>query len=333
MKKIHIKLFTALLAVALVAGVTLFYSCKKEEEKPTKPQEKVKIDFSRIDFNKIGKTTSNSKTGTAMLVFVSNEDYISVLEALQDICSEYTQEFIRNLIIANGGNDDENFINNLLDSLGFNPFYPLHEFSDILSFVGLYLNLEEAEERWKVLAGNIEDNPFAERGVGCFESALFNVDGDVMIEDEVYNAGNDGLFPSPKSFNCNNETHTKTSPYYTYSSVQRYVFGFLRTNKLNTLAYTRTYYKKNNGNWGNWFTKIRVQVGGTKSKKCDDYNNNQTYTWPDKTRSLPWGFYVEAWLYSPSANSYYRLPSGEGLGGKHWEDASTNSNRIVKTKV
>jgi hypothetical protein len=344
MKKLNLNLFIALLAVALIASVTLFYACKKEEViAKSLPPKNTSVDFSRIDFKKIGKTSSNSKSGS-MLVFQSFEDYYEILDALQEICGEYTQNFIDSLIIANGGNDDENFINDLLDSLGFNPFAPFYDFSEILSFISLYLGLEEEEEMWKILSGNIEDNPFVVMGVGYYESLLYNSFGDVVVEGEVYQVGSGGVGGTEsgaigvdepmETFNCNNAIDTKNSSTYTFKDRQRFVYGCLKTNKLNTHAYTRTYFKKKNGNWGNWFTKIRVQVEGDKSYMCDDLYDDQVYSWDPKYRHLGWGFYVEAWLYSPGGvNHLYRLPSGDRLVGTHWEDKSGNACSKIFTKL
>ena len=89
MKIFNIKLVTALFAVVLMAGVCIFYACKKEEviKNTITPQVwKEKIEYMKIpcvDFSRIKKeVVSGTKSTAPMLVFESWEHYASVIDAM-----------------------------------------------------------------------------------------------------------------------------------------------------------------------------------------------------------------------------------------------------------
>ena len=145
MKKI--KLFTALLAVVLVAGMTIFYACKKEDkinELPAKaaapnPLETLYSQLPTPDFGNIKLVNGD------ILQFESVEHYEQVYEALEAQCEAWMALFLQKYDTG-----DEEALDAIIEQLKFDENLPLKKFEQKYKKTDntLLWSLSQKEETW-----------------------------------------------------------------------------------------------------------------------------------------------------------------------------------------
>jgi len=135
----NVKLFTALLAVALVAGITIFYACKKETEiieKPVtgiapNPLENLYKQLPTPDFGNIKLVNGD------ILKFESAEHYEQVYDALKEQCDAWMALFLQTY---DTGSEDH--LDSIVEQLKFDENLPLKKFEQQYKKTNLTL-LEE----------------------------------------------------------------------------------------------------------------------------------------------------------------------------------------------
>ena len=184
MKKVNIKLLTALLAAALIAGVTIFYACKKEENanngilKSPPMSEELRVLYGSlpdVDFGNI--TLLNGE----ILKFESFEHYEQVYEDLLMLCETWND-----LFFATYDSIPENELDSLIRQLGFDEYLPLLKFEELYGIAGnnLRYEVEQNEEMW--LNGcAVGTLPFDEIVPCPVEQTLFSKWHEVAIGDTI----------------------------------------------------------------------------------------------------------------------------------------------------
>jgi hypothetical protein len=263
---------TSLLLIVAIAGITsiVFYSCKKNinhGEGSINVQKNMDVSFADIDFEKIGRQNG-------MLAFESWEHYIGVIEALQDVCIAYTQKHINNLIAENGGVEDENYIDEKLEAENFSQFAPVHDFCAILQFNSLYQKLEPLEIKWKKTTDATEkENPFIVNSMGCYQSALHNANGFVVIAGETYgteyfkssSSGSSSIDQKAATATCRNESRRWDEPYKYDGKYKRVLHSHCWTNQSFTRSFNNTWkINTKNGRRSDWWPAHEINVSGKK---------------------------------------------------------------------
>lgn len=303
----HIKLFTALLTVALIAGVTIFYACKKEDivQNTTAPELKDKIEYMKIpcvNFSRIKKTENLSK-GETMLQFDSWEHYAEVIDAMLDFSYTYFDKRVKE-ILRDNPDLDEDELSEFLQREGIYQFMPLYSFDKELQFENsAFEKLRKEELQWmqNTRLSNA-DNPFDEMGLGYIQSALHNTEGKVMIGGQIYTQnkkddGGGGTPPPPPPCRKTNDINLKTInnnvwPMYYYNNKWREVRGYLTTDLTHSYAKTSVYYIDRNDNYIVWCCNIGVILGGHRNTECS--NNSSAHC----------EFYKEGSIYASVCEKY-----------------------------
>jgi hypothetical protein len=128
MKNLNYKLFTALLAVALIAGITVFNACKKDTDSTTDTGEIQKAPMSN-ELQTLYKQLSIPEFGNIKLVngdilkFESIEHYEQTYEFLKTLCDEWMALFLQTY---DTGDEDE--LDETIEMLGFDERLPLIKF-------------------------------------------------------------------------------------------------------------------------------------------------------------------------------------------------------------
>ena len=286
MKKRNIKLFTVLLAVVLIAGVSIFYACKKEETVKAVVeqgwQEKIEyMDIPCVDFSRIKKDVNLAKGAAPILVFESWEHYASVIEAMLEFSYNYIDMRVQHVRDSIPGIDDDD-LSLILHNQGIYQFMPLYSFIQQLQFTNsAFTTLRPKEIQWEQ-DGITSDlaNPFDEMELGYVQSALHNANGDVMIGNEIFNPKIEMAQGSGYSCRKNDEIDLKTVnnnvwPTYTYDKKTRQIRGFLKSYQTYSYAKTSMYYKNIFGDWIIWICYPEVSVMGKRLSYCDPASGAQ----------------------------------------------------------
>ena len=266
MKNLSFKLFTALFAVTLLAGVTIFYACQKEDKlniPESRAKAEITADISNVDFSKI-----DYKGG--MLIFKSVEDYAQTIDALLAVCDKYAADYVAALEKKLGvpiDKADEEVIADYVIKDDFFPFNPLMNFIEQFGFKeSAYPVLREQEKEWLAKHFDSAENPFDILGAGYVQSALHNSKGNVMIEgqlldwDLALNADAKGCATTKEKY--------ADSPYFYYNGKTRHYKGMVKTTSINVHAKTGAYYTNNAGNSTLWLTSVEVGFFGKKWPTC-----------------------------------------------------------------
>jgi len=284
MKKIYIKLFTILLAVALVAGVSIFNACKKEEAVKDvltqEWQEKIEyMDIPCVDFSRIKKKATKGET---MLQFDSWEHYASVIDAMLEFSYEYIATRVRQIREENPDIDDDD-LSLIIHNEGIYQFMPLYSFCQQLQFDNNAFQRLRTEEIQRMNSQTFESNPFDEMKLGYIQSALHNIEGKVMIGGEIFNpsvgiddeggedeyscatnkyldnssTGNQGIWPTYYYAAKHNQKEKKREFRAKIHSCQAYSY-----------AKTSVYYYDFLGSLIVWCCDIHVDINGKRLKQC-----------------------------------------------------------------
>lgn len=246
MKKIIILALTAVFTSAIFTG------CEKDDVKNWSNQTSESLNLKNVAMS------------NGMLDFPSWESYIATVEALGEECENRTLNYIDSLIKVLGTDDDE-ILNDAIQNNKFNPFQPLLDFAKSKGFTSMYEKIEDLEREWMEDPNStVEDNPFMNTELERYQSALHNVDGDVMIAGEVFNP--DKCINS--SSDCNRAGFIKGEKEFTYKNKKRLVVGKLSTRSAYVTASTTLYTVKNNGTKLLWTSGIYVAAGGQKWFTC-----------------------------------------------------------------
>jgi hypothetical protein len=290
--KVKTKMSLLIIAACVVAVI----ACKKENKSNG---EFIKVEknttgvlFTDIDFEKIGHQDG-------MLKFESWEHYISVIEALQDVCVAYTQERINNLIAENGGVEDEDYISEKLESESFSQFAPIHDFCAMLQFNSLYQVLEPLDMEWRNNPdASEEENPFIVKNMGRYQSALHNADGFVRIAENVYDtdyfqeSSNSSASQKAVASNCRNQSTRSSSPSRSDSKYKYVLHAHCWTSQSFTRSFNNTWkIKRKNGKRSDWWPSHEIIISGEKYSDCDGVNAMNIYS----RRTNMWIGYYEVW--------------------------------------
>jgi len=179
MNKLNIKL-TASLAVALFAGFSVFYACKKEENTFKSPPMSSELkmlygNLPSVDFGNI--TLLNGE----ILKFESFEHYEQVYE---DLLMLY--ETWNDLFFATYDSIPDDKLDDLIRQLGFDEYLPLLKFEEIFGIAGNNLRSEivKAEEKWLLTSLN-GISPFDEIVPCPVEQTLFSKWHEIAIGDTI----------------------------------------------------------------------------------------------------------------------------------------------------
>jgi len=275
MKKLNIKLFTALFVLAIIAGVCIFNACKKEETikntNPTEWAEKIEyMEIPCVDFSRIKKET-RTRNGT-MLVFESWEHYANVIDALLDFSYDYFNTRVQQILAENPGIDEDE-LSLIVHNEGVYQFMPLYSFCQQLQFNNsAFQNLRAQEIQWMQNPNSAPNNPFDESGLGYVESALHAPGGGVIIGEMIYKGDYPDEEPGP---NCRKKDDIELRainnnkwPTYYYNDKIRQIRGFLSSNRQRSYAKTSVYYYDNNENLIVWCANIGVTMAGVRLAEC-----------------------------------------------------------------
>jgi hypothetical protein len=168
-------------------------SCSKTDPANSKssqnsPKRNITI-VSGIDYSKITQEKG-------MLKFQSWQHYAQVIDTLLHFCDNYSQKYFTNIEIVFGKDldaIDEEMLQSQVERDNFYQFDPLYSFCDKLKFNSLFQKLREDEivslknSNTSLDEALDEANPFDLMCVGYIQSALHNIDGNVIIGDEIFN--------------------------------------------------------------------------------------------------------------------------------------------------
>ena len=263
----NVKLFTALLAVALVAGMTIFNACKKEgvvkNATPTEWQEKIEyMDIPCVDFSRINKNVNLAK-GETLLQFESWEHYASVIDAMLEFSYNYIDTRVKEILQENP-NIDEDDLSEIIHNEWVYQFMPLYSFCQQLQFDNsAFKELRTAEIQWTKQSQTSEKNPFDEMGLGYIQSALHNSNGDVLIGNEIFN---------PKQMapaTCPTYKHREEWVQWNYNGKKRLMICKITSTDTYTYGKTSTwYYIGNSNNRVVWCCNIKIALSGKRWKSC-----------------------------------------------------------------
>jgi hypothetical protein len=285
----------------------LFYACKKDNidnsnsrELKIAPNSFNSIDFNSIDFNRISYENG-------MLVFESVEHYAQTIDALVEICDQYSANYLIELKEKLGCDieeADEDIVSVYIIEDNFFPFNPLMEFIELIGFTNsAYPMLRTQEIEWLADEARFEaeQNPFDVANIGYVQSALHNLEGFVFLKsyedfDEngvkvqksgIVTLGNDisGSLNASHNYNTNADNicekrgkERKRTQTFHYKKKDRKLDGILATTSINVRGKTVSYYKNRFGHWILWLTTVNVDFAGTKWTYCDPYNPGKVYS-------------------------------------------------------
>jgi len=284
-------------SITVIAGV-IFYACKKDSnEKVTKS---MSVDYTP-DFSLIPNIADIGKED-GMLVFQSLEHYGQTIDALVEICEQYSEWYVEQLENKLGcsiEDADEDVVAEYIVADNFFPYNPLMQFIDLIGFTNsLYPVLRTLEVEWMANEERFlaEANPFDEATTGYVQSALHDIEGFVIIKGYSDDEGNEGGGSggdegSGQNRKCRNGVKQKNPPTppppcgksekirddskrFTYPSKngkERKLSAILATTSTNVRAKTTIYYKNCFGHWILWCTRVDVSLIATKSN-CDPYD-------------------------------------------------------------
>ena len=292
MKKRNLKVFTALLAIALVAGVTLFYACKKEEVIKNdiianKWQEKIEyMEIPCVDFSRIKKEGSLSKGGD-MLQFESWEHYAEVIDAMLEFSYDYIATRVQQIRDSIPGIDDDD-LSLILHNESIYQFMPLYSFCQQLQFNNNAFTMLRAEEiQWQQNPNALRiNNPFEEMALGYVQSAVHNTSGNVVIGGEVFNPSTLDDEGGGNTYSCHLKKDRNNCvnewPTYNYgsnnSNVKKREFrAFIKSYPSYSYGKTSVYYFDKRENRIVWCCWIDVDVDGKRFVHCDPSNIDFIY--------------------------------------------------------
>jgi hypothetical protein len=290
-KKRSGKVIAIAMAVVVCAG-TVFYACKKDnlQNDVTAIHKNGSMVVTGIDYSRIQKQDG-------MLKFESWGHYIDVINALQDFCIDYTQNHIANLIEVHGGVNNEDSINEWLDNEGFSQFVPIHAFCNALNFTSLYQKLEPEELAWQNNAeAPIEENPFVVWEVGCYQSALHNANGYVMVAGKIYKTDDLENPAGSQKAACRNESVASATRSITMGNETGYAHVHCYTNQSFTRAFANPYKYNKKGKRRDWWPPMRIVLSGVKYSDCEGEVPKSIY----KDKYQGWSGYIEMWHFQTS---------------------------------
>ena len=334
------------IAVMAIIGAVIFYACKKDviNQEPNVSVKSHKsynlntIDFSRITYN----------ADERMLEFDSLEHYAEVIDALVEICNQYSENYIAELeerlgCIIDEADEDTVAAHVIADN--FFPFNPLMDFIEQIGFTAnsLYPILREQEIAWMANNERFESelNPFDEMGAGYVQSALHNTEGNVKVHKGLGITQNITMslsFSVPiggtNSDNfCNRKRDkVKSRDYtFTYNGKTRQIRTVLATTSCNIRGKTVAYYRNGaNKPWLLWLVRVDVDFAGTKWRDCRDGFDHRPITKSKASHAAAGLVDVYATFKSDDLPTYI-IPDGlPRISGKHWCKHSTNNKVITE---
>ncbi len=263
------------------------------------------------------------KVQDGMLCFDSWEQYENTIYYLAESCENHVAHYYDSICSVTG--DDEEVFNMCAEKDGFSQFKPLHDFSNALNFQSLYNVLEAEEIKW--LEESTDSlSPFETTLLERYQSALHNVDGDVMIEGKVFNPDKAVEDDCKKHGNIPGK-----SPDYIYNGKTRFIEGKLSTTAVSFSAHTTAYTKKN-GKKSLWLTKgLGVSDWGNKLSVCElCYYDNFLMPMQGKSKNRPllplcYVFVFETIHQIPN----YIHPYAQLLHSSHWHSLSGISFQLA----
>ena len=310
-------------------------------------------DFTSINISKIGQEGG-------MLVFKSLEHYAKVIDALVEICNQYSNHYIATLEARLGcpiDDADEDLVLEYVIEDNFFPFNPLEEFIELIGFTNsAYPMLREQEIQW--LADDIrfetEENPFDAVGAGYVQSALHNNECLVVIDQiEDWNEEEGSRGPicggilnfgltikgslhfihnwgtNPDKECSKRESNREIDKSFSYKNKNRKLKGVLVTGGAHVRAKTVNYVKV--GVWWLWTNKVYVNFNGDKLTHCYDLSSTISASASNNsTTGLTEKYY---WFNNGIAhiNPTWLIPDGIAhITGNHF---GNNYSTAIKTEL
>lgn len=288
-KKVKIMVVLCITTIA----ISIFNNCKKDvyqnNDKKDNVETQKHIEFD-IDFTEI-------RMENGMLIFNSWEHYYSVIESLINECENYTNDFFENLNVELGGDADEDVLNDSASAREFDQFYPLHVFCDMFEFYSMFCELELQEKQWMDMENpSIDDNPFKNSCFERYQSALHNINGEVIIGGEIFNP-----LDQEQKVICVTKGYAYADHYFIHNNHTKVIDGKLSSSKTQTNGATTLWRYNDNNKLKRWYSSITTQVGGYKGLNCDGSNR---YYIGSKSSSLSWGFYKATYVYPKEKETY-----------------------------
>jgi len=344
-----------------IASILIFYGCNKDKELNTPDGKRmgsigdsiiiediiIPVSFSSIDFSKFTYSATDG-----MLVFQSLDDYAQTIDALVEICNQYSNNYITALEAKLGCSIDdanEDIVEAYITANNFFPYNPLMQFIEQIGFTNsAYPVLRAQEIEWMANDArfNAESNPFDLAGVGYVESALFNIEGKAKYqkdgddEDEEINGllgTNDykedpGGYPqgNPDNF-CDEKDKVKEKDHIFYFNGRyRQVRAVLATRKINVRAKTTAYYK-NGSSWLLWLTMVDANFQATKLREhCDIANYPRKTIYASANARAHAGLVEKYHTYKNSETPTYIIPYD---GYPYIRADHKCKNQTVKTEI
>lgn len=257
------------------------------------------------------------KMQDGMLCFDSWEQYENAIYYLAELCENHVAHYYDSICLV-AGTDDEEVFNMYVERDGFSQFKPLHDFSNALNFQSLYNVLEAEEIEW-LEESTDSPSPFETTLLERYQSALHNLDGDVMIEGKVFNPD------KAVEDDCKmSGSVSGMSPIFIYNNKERFLKGKLGTTAFYSYAKT-TAYTKNSRKNSLWFTRgLGVSSWGNKLHACETvYYNDLLMPMQGKSKHRPnlplcYVFVFEIIHQIPN----YIHPYAQLLHSSHWHSLS-----------
>jgi len=184
MKNFNIKLLTALLAAALIAGVSIFYACKKEENanngisKSPPMSAELELLYKQVPTHNFGNVTLVNKD---ILQFESVEHYEQVYEYLYDQYCEWTRIFLDTYFTG-----DEDELDDIIEALNFDDQTPLIKFEEQFGFNANSLRSKKAIDERAWLSGGATGLSPSDKIINCpIEQTLSSKYHEVCIRDTI----------------------------------------------------------------------------------------------------------------------------------------------------
>jgi len=248
----------------------------------------IPVEFSTIDFSRIGQ-----ENGT--LVFESIEHYGQTIDALLEICNQYSNNY-RTVLEARLGcsieDANEEVVDAYITGTNFFQFNPLMQFIEQIGFTNsAYPVLRVQEIEWLATSFETAENPFDAVGAGYVQSALHNTGGCVKICDCIvgYNMEDCGDGKKQKSGSwCftsdpDDECDSRDVKYKDKDfDGNKRLKGKIATSTINVHGKTGVY-KKGTKNWSLWTKRVDIVISGRKWLQCDPYNPQEVLFNKDNT--------------------------------------------------
>jgi len=356
-------------AVVVVASVVIVNGCRKEKGNSVNNNEAalfasstVACSFSGIDFSKIRYNAAE-----AVLEFESFGDYTHTIDALLEICNQYSEHYrveLEDKLGTSIEEADEETVSEYIKEDNFFPFNPLMKFIQQIGFTNSHYPVLRAKEiEWLASPARFETeaNPFDVVGAGYVQSALHNTLGQVKIkvendEFEVEFAGEGGGDDSPvftsTSGNDGNSFwafffysyHIKTNPdkicgkkdkdkdqkvqfYIPTKIAQRELRGRLVTTGSHVYGKTTNYYKSGK-NWLLWTNRVSLNYGGEKWNYCD-YESPISFT---NINNTSWTGLTEKYFWFSKRPAYLIPDEFVHISGVHWTPNYPGNHVVTELK-